>query len=371
MTAVPRKIPPLKVCFPEADRREIHERIEKCLAEGQVAQGENVREFEERFAEYCGCRFALAVSSGGSALEAALCALDVRGREVLVPTNTFLATAGAVLRAGGQVKLVDIDRKTAAPSLEMLRRQAGPQTAGVIVVHIGGIVTPEIEAIRTWCDENGLWLFEDCAHAHGSELNGKRAGTSGIGGAYSFFSTKVMTSGEGGMVVTNDEGLAKKVALLRNYGKPEPWITYSTELGANWRLNELAAAVGVVQLRRLDEFISWREAIAAFYTSQLQGVDGIRLVLPAGRSSWYKYILLLPEGVDRDAFRQAARARGVQFSGGVYDLPLHRQPVFEDRADYGFPNADQFCARHICLPLYYGMTEEEAGYVVETIKALL
>lgn len=365
------KIPPLKICFSDEDRLEIHSRIDRCLASGQVAQGENVREFESLFAQYVRCNHTIAVSSGGSAIEAVMWAREVKGREVLVPTNTFLATAAGVMMAGGQVKLVDIESATLAPGLDILQKALGPQTAGVILVHLGGIITPEIEAIRGWCHDKGLWLVEDCAHAHGSEWAGKRAGTFGIAGAYSFFSTKVITCGEGGMVVTNDEVLAKRIALLRNYGKPEPWVTYSTELGTNWRLNELAAAVGVVQLKRLDEFIAWREGIADYYTRRLGAVAGVTPVLPHGRCSWYKYIALLPKKVDRSKFKAAAKERGVSLSGGVYDLPLHRQPVFEGAVDGHFPNADDFCARHICLPLYYGMADQEAEYVIETVKSLL
>jgi dTDP-4-amino-4,6-dideoxygalactose transaminase len=173
------------------------------------------------------------------------------------------------------------------------------------------------------------------------------------------------------MVVSDDQRLAKKVALLRNYGKPEPWVTYSTELGANWRLNELAAAVGVVQLKRLDEMIRWREGIAALYTSRLQSLEGVQPILPHGRSSWYKYIILLPRGVDREKFKGAAKERGVAFAGGVYDLPLHRQPVFAGTPPDGFPGAEEFCSRHVCLPIYYGMTREEAEYVVEVLRAIL
>jgi perosamine synthetase len=371
MSVAVRTIPPTKVYFPEADRREIHDRIERCLVQGRVAQGDNVNELEAGFSRYCRSRFGVSVSSGGSALEAAMWALDVRGKEILVPTNTFLATAAGVLLAGGKVKLVDIDPAVGAPNLEILARSVTSTTTGVILVHIGGIISIEILKILDWCNEKGLWLFEDCAHAHGSELYGKRAGTFGIGGAYSFFSTKVMTCGEGGMVVTNDEALAKKVALLRNYGKPEPWVTYSTEMGANWRLNELAAAVGVVQLKRLDEMIRWREQIAALYTQRLRSLAGLDLILPHGRSSWYKYIVLLPKGVDRGRFKAAAKERGVALAGAVYDLPLHKQPVFAGKTSEAFPGAEEFCARHVCLPIYYGMTADEAEYVVQTIQAIL
>lgn len=248
-------IPAAKIHFSAEDRREILSRIDRCLETGQVAQGANIDELEASFARYVGCRHALALSSGGSALEAAMRALDVDGKEVLVPTNTFLATAAAVLAAGGTVRLVDIDPETLSPSADMIEQALGPNTAGLIVVHIGGIISRDIEAITAVCERRGIWMFEDAAHAHGSALGDTKAGLFGVGGSYSFFSTKVMTSGEGGMLVTNDDALADKVRLLRNYGKRQPWVTSSEHFGLNWRLNELAAAVAVVQLRRLDEFI--------------------------------------------------------------------------------------------------------------------
>ncbi len=364
------QIPPLKVEFSKADRDEILQRIDRCLATGQVAQGENVREFEEAFARYVGAKYAVAVSSGGAAIEVAMRLLDVRDREVLVPTNTFAATATGVLLAGGRVHFVDIDADTFSVSLAALQAAATPQTVGAIVVHIGGIITPEIEGIQKWCDQSGLWLFEDAAHAHGSRLNGKMAGRFGRAAAYSFFATKVMTSGEGGMLVTDDEVLAQRARGLRDYGKPDPWVSFHTEIGSNWRMPEFCAIVGLVHLRRLDEFIAWREKIARCYTVWLCDLPGVTPVLSAGRSSWYKYIVLLPSGVNRLNFKATMKARGVSLSGGVYDVPLHRQPVFSG-AEGEFPMADDLCERHICLPLYYGMTEEEAGYVVAALRLTL
>lgn len=365
-------IPPLKVHFSESDRSEILSRIDRCLANGRVAQGENIEEFETRFAQYLGCKHAVALSSGGSALEAAMWALDVRDKEVLIPTNTFLATASGVLAAGGTVKLVDIDPFTIAPSTSTLSGAIGPNTAGVIIVHIGGVISHELAEIRSLCERTGMWLFEDCAHAHGSALDNTKAGLFGVGGAYSFFSTKVITSGEGGMLVTNDDKLADRVRLLRNYGKRDPWVTYCEDVGMNWRLNELAAIIGTVHLRRLDQFIEWREKIASLYTSKLAGVRNLRTIQPWGRASWYKYIVVLPPDIDRNGVKAYAEARGVRLSAGVYDLPLHRQPVAAKLRWQGdFPGADAFCDRHICLPLYYGMTNEEAEYVAETVKSVV
>jgi perosamine synthetase len=364
-------IPPVRVVFPEQDRQEILRRIERCLATGQVAQGENVREFEETFARYVGAKHAVAVSSGGAAIEMAMRLLNVKDREVLVPTNTFAATATGVLLAGGRVRFVDADPATFSVSLAALEAATTPETAGVILVHIGGIITPEIETIRKWCDTRGLWLFEDAAHAHGSSLQGKMAGRLGQAAAYSFFATKVMTSGEGGMLVTDDDELAQRARGLRDYGKPDPWVSFHTEIGANWRMPEFCAAVGLVNLRRLDEFIAWREKIAGFYTEGLRDVPGVTLVLPAGRSSWYKYIAILPKSVNRERMKTMMKDRGVSLSGGVYDMPLHRQPVFARVTNGQFPMADDVCSRHICLPLYYGMAEGEARFVVDTLKGAL
>jgi dTDP-4-amino-4,6-dideoxygalactose transaminase len=299
-------------------------------------------------------------------------ALDVHGKEVLVPTNTFLATAAAVLAAGGTVRLVDIDPETLSPSADMVEQALGPNTAGLIIVHIGGIISRDIAAIKAVCDRRGVWMFEDAAHAHGSALGDTMAGLFGVGGAYSFFSTKVMTSGEGGMLVTNDDALADKVRLLRNYGKRQPWVTSSEHFGLNWRLNELAGAVAVVHLKRLDELIDGRAKIANLYTKGLSDAHGVRIVRPHGRCSWYKFIVLPPVGVDRNKLKAHAKELGVSLAGGVYDLPLHRQPVAAELGFLGqFRNADEFCNRHVCLPIYFGMTDAEADYVLQVIRTAM
>jgi dTDP-4-amino-4,6-dideoxygalactose transaminase len=230
------------------------------------------------------------------------------------------------------------------------------------------MVTPEVEEIRHWCNGNDLWLLEDAAHAHDSEVNHKKAGTFGIASAFSFFATKTITTAEGGMIVTESEKFAQKASTLRDYGKVEPWVSYHTELGFNWRMSELNAAVGLAQLKRLDDFIVWRARVAELYTQLLRQIPQVTPVLPKRRSSWYKYIVLLPPKIDRNKLKKFMVEQGVSLSGGVYDIPLHRQPIFKNMADGEFPMADDVCQRHICLPLYYGMTGGEAELVVETLK---
>jgi len=259
-------IPPLKVVFGEKDIRDIQEKIAEVLTTGMLAQGKYVNEFEEKWALYTGAKHAVAVNSGSSAIEIPMRILGVEGKEVLVPNNTFAATAMGVVLAGGRARFVDADPASFSVRLDDLKARRTRDTVGVIVVHIGGIVTSQIEEIRRWCDTEGLWLFEDCAHAQGSEWEGKRAGTFGVAGSFSFFATKVMTTAEGGMIVTNDDHIAEMARLFRNHGKPQPWVSYHTHFGSNWRMSELNAILGLAQLNRLDEFIDWREKIARLYT---------------------------------------------------------------------------------------------------------
>ncbi len=363
-----KRIYPTKISFSDSDRQTILTRMDECLRTGQLAAGKYVEEFERRFADYTGTPHAVAVSSGGSALEAVVRALDVRGKEVLVPTNTFYATAAAVVAAGGLVRLIDIDPQTMSPRAEAIESVIGPKTVGVIIVHIGGVISPNMPDIERLCERQKLWLLEDCAHAHGSKLGGRAAGSFGIAGTYSFCATKVITSGEGGMVVTRDDQIARSVRLLRNYGKPEPWVTYCAQFGMNWRLTEIGAIIGLTQLDRLDEYIQWRTKVALAYSQALGSLEGFRAVSPTGRSSWYKYVILLPEYLDRETFRVHMDNSGVCLAGGVYDIPLHRQPIASGLiADGPFLGADYFCDRHVCLPLYFGMTSEDVDRVIAAV----
>ncbi len=366
-------IPSLKIDFSEQERKWILNRIDRSLKEGQLSQGDNVKEFEEKFASYVGAKYAIAVNSGTSAIEICMRSLNITGEEVLVPTNTFMATAAGVLFAGGNVRLVDTDPNTLSVNLKDLKSRVTKNTKGVIVVHIGGIITPEIEEIRNWCGEQGLWLFEDAAHAHGSSFNGKKAGTFGVAGSYSLFATKIITSGEGGVIVTNDEKIDEMARLYRNHGKPKPWITYNTHLGYNWRMNDITAAIALSQLEKLDTIIAKREKIANRYTELLQErLPQLKTILPKGRSSYYKYIVVLPKQVDRDLIKESMKEYGVSLQGEVYGIPLHKQPVAEKiNLSGSFPKADNICKGHICLPIYPSLSEAEVKYIVDKLRLAL
>lgn len=359
----------LKIQFGDEEKKRMLERIDDCLTTGNLSSGKYVKAFEEEFMKITGCKYAIAVNSGTSSIEIVMRILGVQGKEVLVPTNTFLATASAVRFAGGSVRLVDTDKKTCSVTLEELKKRRTDKTVGVIVVHIGGIITPEIKAIKKWCDEEGLWLFEDAAHAHGSQLDGISAGKFGIAGSFSMFATKIITSGEGGIIVTDDEKIAEQARLFRNHGKPMEWVTYSVLEGSNYRMSDITGAIALTQTETLDDVIAKRAKIADIYTEYIQkNMPELELVLPVDRSSWYKYIVLLPEGVSRDSVKEKMKEKGIGLQGEVYAIPLHQQPVAEILGvDCEFPVADDVCKRQICLPIYASLTEEEAHIAVEEL----
>jgi dTDP-4-amino-4,6-dideoxygalactose transaminase len=361
------------VYFPPEDRAVILQQIDECLATGQLTLGKLGRQLEERFAAYLGVEHAVTVNSGTSAIEIPLRAMGVEGKEVLVAANTFFATAAAAIAAGASVRFVDCDPRTMALDPDVVRDAIGPQTAGVVVVHIGGLVTPDIVALRKICDDEGVWLFEDAAHAHGSAHDNQMAGTFGAAGSFSFYPTKVMAGGEGGIIVTDDERIADEARIYRDQGKASFLTNLHTRLGYNWRMSEPHAAIALSQFGRLDEFIAHRQHVAARYDAGLATSALRPLTIPeTSRCNFYKYVAFLPDGVERAALKQLLKDEyGVGLSGEVYDTPLHRQPVFERWADGPLPGAEEICARHVCLPVSAVMTDDDVDYVVASLDAAL
>jgi perosamine synthetase len=368
------KVPAASIVFSDEDIAEALSLIESSLRSGQLTLGKHGQAFEEAFAARCGRRHAVAVSSGTSAIEIVLRSFDVEGREVIVPDNTFFATAAAVVHAGGTPVLADAVRETLAISVDDVLARVTPRTAGVIVVHIGGIVSPELPRLEAACHARGLFLLCDAAHAHGATLGGRDASDWGVASTYSFYPTKVMTSGEGGMIVTDDEALAAEARVYRDQGKAGFTSNFHTRMGANWRLSEVHAAIGLVQLKRLDEFIARRREVAAAYAEAIRrtGVLTVPAAQSLDQSNFYKFVAYLPDGVDRAELKKAMREHyEVGMSGEVYELPLHAQPVFEPYARGAYPGADRVCARQVCPPVSARMTPADATYVVESIASLI
>ena len=371
------KIPAAKIYFPEEDRKDLLKQIDGILESGQLTLGKYTREFEEQFAAYVGTKYAIAVNSGTSALEIPLRALDVKGHLVIVPTNTFFATPASVIHAGGEVIFADVTEDNICIDPESVKENIREDTKGIIVVHIGGVVPPQIKEIQEICEDHGLFLIEDAAHAHGSTLDGKKAGGFGDAAAFSFFPTKVMTSGEGGMITTDDEKIYKRALVFRDQGKAGVSGNIHTELGYNWRMSEIHAVIGLSQFRRLNEFIGVRRQIARIYDEELKRINGVMpMIIPQNvKSNYYKYVGLLDKGIDRAAIKKELKEKyDVSLSGEVYELPCHLQPIFKEifRYENGeYPRAEDLCERQICLPISAAMTEEEAIYVIDSLKEVI
>jgi perosamine synthetase len=368
------QVPAAKIQFSSEDRVWIADRIQEVLASGQLTLGKYGAAFEKEFARLCGVRHAIAVNSGTSALEIILRSIGIEGEKVLVPANTFFATAAAVVHAGGIPVLVDMDPESFAVHPKIVEKSLAPGTAGIIVVHIGGIISAHMPELVELAKAKGLWLVEDAAHAHGSSLQTVSAGAFGTAGAFSFYPTKVMTSAEGGMIVTNDDRLAEESRIYRDQGKKSFAENTHVRMGYNWRMSEPHAIIGLKHLERLPSMIADRRAIAAIYDKKLAEFENLyTLQIPKnGVCNYYKYIAVLKEKRNRKELKALVRDRyGVSLAGEVYEEPLHRQPVFEKYAAGPLPVSEDLCSRHICLPVFSGMQESEAHHVLHALQEVI
>lgn len=336
----------------EAEYRKKFYELENEIFESNFwSEGKMIRTFEEKFGEYVrlGAR---AVSSGGAALMAILSYIDVKGKDVIIPDNTFWADAQAVRMAGGNVIFADCNREDLCLSLEDLKNKVTPNTKAVIVVHIGGHIAFQVEEIAKFCEDKGIYLVEDCAHVHGAWWNGKTGGHYGFAGAYSFYATKTMPLGDGGMVVSQDQEFLKWVEEFRNYGKEviDGKVYYRMQNGFNYRMSEFSAALGIVQLERLPQILEWKRKLAAKYDQIFEN----HVVFPQGmESGYYKYIVF------NTPLKQQT---GQVFGPG--DLG-HRIA----QTDAEIPNSIWVTEHHSCAPIYYGW--EHAGKSIRELKQIL
>jgi perosamine synthetase len=313
--------------FDHRDRERLHALWDQALDSERWSEGALVLGFERAWEAWNGLP-AVAYSSWSGAASAALTYAGVRGETVLCPSNTFMATPFAALQAGAQVEFVDCNREDLCVSFEDFERKAlAHRPRAAFLVHIGGHIAFDAEEIAAFCAAEGIFLIEDCAHAHGAEWQGRRAGLWGDAGIWSFAATKTISTGEGGMLVSRQPELVEFARAFRNYGKPDHAIR-----GPNYRMNEFTAALGIVNTERLDEIVSAKNAGAR---ELLDPVHPARLQLPDGMvSGLYKYIVFEP--IERS-------------TGRVYDTPCHR--LLGHSVE--LPNTDWVAANHWCVPLYY------------------
>ncbi|MBN1257821.1 MAG: aminotransferase class I/II-fold pyridoxal phosphate-dependent enzyme [Planctomycetes bacterium] len=335
-------------------RQRYYQRLEAVFASGFLSEGTQVKEFEQSFARYTGLETA-ALCNGGAGLTALYEYAGVAGKEVIVPANTFWATTVAAKKAGARIIYADCNREDLCLSFEDVKNRITEQTAAVCVVHIGGHIAFDIEAIAKLCQERGIALIEDCCHAHGATYHGKAAGSWGLGGVYSFYATKTMPLGEGGMVVSSSPEVIDWVKLFRNYGKvvQDGQVSYAMDTGFNFRMGEVTAALGNVQMERMDAILSWKRALAKKFDQLFTH----RVCVPEGmESGYYKYIVF-----DLALNEQTGQVFGKRDLG----YNIERNPAVKM-----LPNTEWLVAHHACAPIWYGWEHAEKS-VDELAQILL
>ena len=358
--------------FPPEEQAWLGQQLHEIL-NGQLAMGPRVKEFEQAFGAYCGSPYAVAFPSCTSSMEAALIALGVGpGDEVLVPVETFIATGMVVSLVGARPIFTEISAQTFGMDVDDAWSRVTERTRGAIFVHFAGFISPDLPEFVKRMRESGRFVIEDAAHAPGAELNGRRAGTFGDAGCFSFYPTKIMTTGEGGMLITDREDIAKVARSLQHRGRDMNNRNETYVLaGRNNRFTEIAAAMGLSQLRCLPAFLDQRRRVAAIYDELLLGSEVFVPLLATGESlpSYWRYVATPTVDINRVELRDRLAADGIAIDW-AYDPPLHLQPVFRQKLGTQpgmLPHSEQILARHICLPIHARMRDCDAEFVAERL----
>lgn len=334
------------------------------------SHGKYVGAFEEQFAAFCGVKHGISTSNGTTALHLALHALGIgAGDEVIVPSLTFIATANAVHYTGARPVFADVDPVTWTLRADEVERLIGPQTKAILPVHLYGHMAP-MQEINALADAHGLLVVEDAAEAHGAAIGTRRAGAWGTVAAFSFFGNKIITTGEGGMLTTDDDALAARCRQLRDHGMPPERRYWHDEVGFNYRMTNLQAAVGVAQMTRIDAFIRRKRAIADLYRRELTGVPGItRPVESPGTTNVYWMMAVLVEEsfpLTRDALIPALRAEGID--SRPFFHPLDTLPPYFDPSPR--PVAVSLGKRGLNLPSSPRLSDEQVLHICRVVRRL-
>jgi perosamine synthetase len=337
--------------------------------------GRFIDEFERGWAAYCGVKHGVAVANGTVALQLAVECLGLKpGDEIIMPTFTIVSCALAAVYNGAVPVLVDSDPDTWCMDVSQVEARITPRTRAIMPVHIYGHPV-DMDPLRELADAHGLVIIEDAAEAHGATYKGRRCGSLGDISCFSFYANKIITTGEGGMVLSDDDDLAAKARSLRNLAFREDRRFYHTELGHNFRLTNVQAAIGVAQLARIDEFLAIKRRMASAYR---EGLAGLPLQLPVERSwaenVYWMYGVVLDEatGMDADAFAAALAERGVQTR--PFFLGMHEQPVFHERGLFvneSYPVAERLARQGLYLPSGMALTTEQQDEVIGSVRAVL
>lgn len=349
------------------------------LKSDYLTTGPKIEEFEKAVSDYTGAKYAVAISNGTAALHAACFAAGIgEGDEVITTPLTFAASANCVLYCGGTPVFADIDAKTYNIDPEDIRRKITERTKAIIPVHLAGQPC-DMDAIHAIAKEHHLVVIEDGAHALGSEYKGKKIGTLSDMTTFSFHPVKPITTGEGGMIVTNDENFYKRLCLFRSHGitrdeslmtrNEGPWFYQQLELGYNYRMTDIQCALGCSQMKKLDRFLSLRRELVKRYDEAFRSCEDIVIPyqLPETNSGWHLYIIQVPN-CDRKKVFEELKAEGIGVN--VHYIPVYYHPYYQEHGyhDVHCSNAEEVYSHIISLPLYPGLTLEQQDEVIAKVK---
>jgi len=361
----------IKVATPQIGEEEV-DAVRDVLLSGNFVSGEKVKEFEKQFAKYIGTEYAVAVNSGTSALYIALESMGIKsGDEVIVPPITFFATISSVLYTGAKPVFADIDLDDLCLSPESVERVVTKQTKAIIPVHLYGAAA-KMDRLKHISDKYGIRILEDCAQAHGTEYNNKKVGSIGKAGAFSFFATKHMTTGEGGIITTNDYEVAQTAKMLRNHGMSGR--DSHMRLGYNNRMTEMEAAMGLVQLKKLDELNEKRIKNSEYLLDNLRKLHWARVPVLKSKVKhtyfWCPVMVRQDSGKTIDDLKKHLKKNQIGFRQR-YNEPLYKQPVLKKMGlDYSglyLPNVEKIAGQVIGLPNHAGLTNTQLARIVDVL----
>jgi perosamine synthetase len=347
--------------------------VTDCVTSGWVSSvGPYVTRFERAFADFCGTAHAVTCSNGTTALHLALLALGVQpGDEVIVPTLTYVATANAVVYCGATPVFVDAEPRTWNMDPAGIESLITDRTKGIIVVHLFGHPV-DMDPILELARRRGLFVLEDAAEAHGAAYKGQRVGSLGDAATFSFFGNKIITTGEGGMVTTNDERLAAEVRRLKNHGMDPARKYWFETVGFNYRLTNVASAIGLAQLERIDWHLDERRKIGGWYREALSGVPGLSWQAEEAwaRHVWWLFTIVMDDSIPLDRFQLLARLAHDGIEGRQIIYPIHTLPPYQPpHGPRRLPVSERVVERGIHLPTWSGLTREQVDRVCDRVKA--
>lgn len=352
----------IPIASPVISEEEI-EAVKEVLNSRMLSQGPKVEKFEEEFAEYIGVEYAIATNSGTSALHTALASSEIgKGDEVITTTFSFVSTASCILMQGAKPVFCDIDQRTYNINPDEIERRLSNRTKAVIVVHLYGQPC-EMKRVMEICKDHNLALIEDACQAHGAEYEGQKVGSFGVG-CFSFYPTKNMTTGEGGMITTNDDKVAKMARIIRDHGQKERYL--HEILGYNYRMTDIAAMLGLTQLKKLDWFNEQRINNAMYYNKKLTNKSIQKpFIADKVKHVFHQYTIRVKE---RDKFLTHLETNGIGY-GVYYPTSIHKQPMFSEYNKLTLPEAEHACEEVVSIPVHPALDKGELEYVVGVMNA--